>query len=41
VQPINPVNLTSLFRAGLNDVTLTLSDACGGGVGASPVYLVW
>jgi hypothetical protein len=38
--PIDPVDVTSLFRTGLNDVTITLGDLWGGHVLAAPFYLV-
>jgi hypothetical protein len=38
--PLDPVDVTSLFRDGLNDVTITLSDLCGGHVLAAPFYLI-
>jgi hypothetical protein len=37
--PIAPVNITNLFAAGLNKVTVTMKDKCGGTEGNDPLYL--
>ena len=37
--PLGPQDLTSLFKVGLNKVTVTLKDKCGIGVASDPLWI--
>jgi hypothetical protein len=37
--PLRPLDITSLFGGGVNSVTLTLRNNCGGDEGSSPIWI--